>query len=1000
MREISEDKKMNQRYLAVLAVVSIITCIVNNASAENCPYDSDYKYVLKKVLIDYLKDPAKSTMTMDEAGEMMNFYLANPIIVDSACPAQINALLDKADTQISDDGLTALGSRGIDKCSVCADGALCGEKNAKGQACTCKDIDRDGKSEYCLLRPIRAPESTCGVCPDGTVCGEKNAKDQTCTCKDANKDNKYEYCYLTPLTPPGTTTTTIPCLSEDTGDCRKKSCCPGLECKTDLFDNSGNDMQKTCCKPGECAQDNTCAKSGQTAGPGGRSICMNGQWVNSSCSSGDKKGYNCSDGAQVDWCNCSGNKWICINSPETQCKCRDQNSACNVSKTPCCQGLKPILLSQEQNGQCITAACGSICKPCGNGVCDPGENKCNCPQDCEDSASCPSKLFQTTFTELKKFHDACNSRVPVSDVCNAAINRYCQDHGFAGGFGVVEHSGDTAVVGCFGSGSSDIVQTSFTELNKQHSGCTSGVPDSAVCNAAINRYCRTKGYESGFGAVEHTGDSATIICVKSSGAKILQTSFTELKNSHGSCNSGIPNSDACNAAINRYCRTKGYESGFGAVEHNGDSASIVCTKPCGQIPVTTTSSTTITTTTTISPTTTITTTTTISTIATTTTSSTTTTTQPTGALVCEAVRSLSGTTSDASTAIQKCIDDASSGAVVELPAGRYYVDKPVLISKQITFRTQGKTSASSRCDYGDNHDCAEIIASEKLFDTRNILSVSGSGIVVDHIVVNGNKVARASSDAGAKCKSGNNVYGYNVLFQCSGNCEFKNSVSKNALCGTGLGLGGDGVLVYNNVIAFNGVHDVSGLWSDGMTVGDGSNLRVLNNEFIDNTDIDLIFGGCKNCRIQNNKITHTTAFSGGSFAALMIHAWPSTSGDYTGSDISNNAIDCGSNKRCGFGLYLGSDAWYITNVFGGSVHDNTVSNAQQGVLIDDAHNMEVYNNPVSNFAGSSKASCGTKPTNAYGMGTRSHDIDISKDTLGTTYKNVNWDGCIPNWWRQ
>jgi len=34
---------------------------------------------------------------------------------------------------------------------------------------------------------------------------------------------------------------------------------------------------------------------------------------------------------------------------------------------------------------CVCATCGSICAPCGNGVCDKNENKCNCPEDCKKS---------------------------------------------------------------------------------------------------------------------------------------------------------------------------------------------------------------------------------------------------------------------------------------------------------------------------------------------------------------------------------------------------------------------------------------------------------------------------------------------------------------------------------------------------------------------------------------------------------------------------------------
>ena len=68
--------------------------------------------------------------------------------------------------------------------------------------------------------------------------------------------------------------------------------------------------------------------------------------------------------------------------------CRDENYACDIGNLPCCSGLKEVPLSFESSdGQCIAANCGSICRPCGNGICDENENRCNCPEDCR-STSC------------------------------------------------------------------------------------------------------------------------------------------------------------------------------------------------------------------------------------------------------------------------------------------------------------------------------------------------------------------------------------------------------------------------------------------------------------------------------------------------------------------------------------------------------------------------------------------------------------------------------------
>jgi len=357
--------------------------------------------------------------------------------------------------------------------------------------------------------------------------------------------------------------------------------------------------------------------------------------------------------------------------------------------------------------------------------------------------------------------------------------------------------------------------------------------------------------------------------------------------------------------------------------------------------------------------------------------------------VCEAIRSLAGTNTDAATAIQTCIDNTLSGETLELPAGIYRMDHQVQISaRPITLRTEGKNESLSKCVL-DNHNCAELKASTAFTDTGGILLMLSPGTTVDHIVVNGNKVDRRST------------YGYNIRMGCN-NCTLTNSVTKNALCGTGCEVSGarSNVRVWRNTIAFNGVHNLEGLWADGLTVHDAADSTFTENDAGDNTDIDIIFGGCQNCIIQNNTIWHTDAFEGAAFAALMIHAWPdgATSGNYNGTVTSGNTIDCGSQRQCGIGLYIGPDAWYDAPTFGGSVHDNTIDNAEFGLLIDDANDMEVYNNPVTNSATFTTASCGPKFTHDYGIGQDSVNIDTSLETMGASYQSVDFDRCIPKWW--
>ena len=368
---------------------------------------------------------------------------------------------------------------------------------------------------------------------------------------------------------------------------------------------------------------------------------------------------------------------------------------------------------------------------------------------------------------------------------------------------------------------------------------------------------------------------------------------------------------------------------------------------------------------------------------------------------CDALKAFDGTAHDAAPTLQACIDSTPAGATLELPAGRYQIAQQLQISARPIVLTTASRRGSGPCTNAASHGCAELVASTAFNASGGLLRVTAGGSTIDHLVLNGNKSARNTGPAARNCLAGKNSFGYNMQLACN-NCGFEGSVSRDALCGTGLEVSGitHNITVRGSTFAGNGAHNLEMLWADGMTVHDSMNSTFVDNTFIDNTDVDLIFGGCAGCTIQRQAIRHSAAFAGGSFAAMMIHAWPTTSGDYTGADISQNSIDCGSEKRCGFGLYVGSDAWYKTETHGGAVFNNTVTNAQLGMLIDDASDMRICNNSVSQNGSSTVASCGTRPTTPYAMGSRSARIDSSCDPSPVRYTRVDWDGCVANWWKQ
>ena len=379
--------------------------------------------------------------------------------------------------------------------------------------------------------------------------------------------------------------------------------------------------------------------------------------------------------------------------------------------------------------------------------------------------------------------------------------------------------------------------------------------------------------------------------------------------------------------------------------------------------------------------------------------------------VCEEIRPYDGSSSDASQILQACVAAVAAGQTLHVPRGKYMIGQTLWLDREVSIRTQFVADSAKKCPVGETHGCAELRKMSTVTPVNNIdslISVQAHNVTLDHLVFNGNKAnVSCSGLAGG------------VLSAARTNVQIRNSVVKNSACGGGLWLAG-GTLqntIYNNTFAYNGRHHDS-VWADGVTVYSANGSSITNNEFIDNTDIDMVLGGCTSCTIQNNTFTHTADFYGGSFAALTFHAWPGgTLGDYTGAIVSNNVIDCrGSGvsgaHRCGFGLLLGSSAWYDTSPFGGEFRDNVIHGAQVGFAIDSHSGARIGNNyvtdsyvaPPQNYYW---ASCGPSQRPYYGQTYWPANVDV-KRLDGTTYSQaeltatgfalVNHDDCIPMWW--
>lgn len=371
-----------------------------------------------------------------------------------------------------------------------------------------------------------------------------------------------------------------------------------------------------------------------------------------------------------------------------------------------------------------------------------------------------------------------------------------------------------------------------------------------------------------------------------------------------------------------------------------------------------------------------------------------------GEKICDDLVSYKDSLDDASSALIKCIGGAEEGNILKVPPGRYYLARRVNINKRLLLTTEGLSSADPQCAADGGARCAEFVISPDFNDEAGMLHLAAPGAGIDHLVLNGNRQNREKTEAANSCRQGKNRKGFNMNLECP-HCFVTNSVSKFTLCGTGLEVTGHQpyLLLSKNTFAYNGRHEIKGLWSDGLTVHDSANSLIVDNKFVDNTDIDLVLGGCQNCVIQNNRITHSESYQASSFAAFHIQSWPNgTSGNYTQSDISGNFIDCGPKRRCGFGLYVGGEAWYPSTVFGGSIHDNFVTRAQLGVNVDKTTGtVEFYNNRATDSGGGTQAQCGFRQTGNYNIAPGSQ-LDRKKDSVpSSSYTRDQWEKCVPNY---
>lgn len=82
-----------------------------------------------------------------------------------------------------------------------------------------------------------------------------------------------------------------------------------------------------------------------------------------------------------------------------------------------------------------------------------------------------------------------------------------------GGFGPQEANGNNISITCLPEGRGSAIGTTFAALSGYGSACSSAVPAGDSCRAAADLMCRAQGYAAGYGIVDHSGAQAALGCV-------------------------------------------------------------------------------------------------------------------------------------------------------------------------------------------------------------------------------------------------------------------------------------------------------------------------------------------------------------------------------------------------------------------------------------------------------------------------------------------------------
>jgi hypothetical protein len=269
---------------------------------------------------------------------------------------------------------------------------------------------------------------------------------------------------------------------------------------------------------------------------------------------------------------------------------------------------------------------------------------------------------------------------------------------------------------------------------------------------------------------------------------------------------------------------------------------------------------------------------------------------------------------DDSAALQSCLN---AGGTIVLDADvqyGYYIG-------QTLFLTQPGTILRSVSNNGYR---ALLSATSDL--QGEILQGNASDYRIERIWFSGNRFGRPARDS--NCANWGNV----VL---RGSFVVDDIETSLALCGSGMSVEGT-FEIRNSWFANNGFPKTQYAfrWADGLTVWNCEGGSIHHNNFIDNTDIDLIVGGghAGACSVSDNTIQHNMTYG---FAGLMIGRFNGGDGDHSSMTYTRNNVSSTFNNL-GAGIMVGDHPWdvnsQVTNI--GTVMANSSTGAVVNLLID------------------------------------------------------------------